>query len=93
MISKLRSAVENIDLNRWLAVASPCSDLECPICLEEMKPPMRIWQCLSGETQKKILTLSGGYKENYSVQINLVYDFVTFFVRTSPISSVVENIH
>jgi len=48
LISKLRSAVENIDLNRLLAVASPCSDLECPICLEEMKPPMRIWQCLSG---------------------------------------------
>jgi len=24
------------------------SEFECPICFEEMKPPMRIWQCVDG---------------------------------------------
>ena len=24
------------------------TELECPICFEEMKPPMRIWQCVDG---------------------------------------------
>merc|ERR1712096_580362 len=24
------------------------SELECPVCLEEMKPPRRIWQCSDG---------------------------------------------
>merc|ERR1712107_94234 len=24
------------------------TEFECPICFEEMKPPMRIWQCVDG---------------------------------------------
>ena len=24
------------------------TEFECPICFEEMKPPMRIWQCMDG---------------------------------------------
>merc|ERR1712181_101133 len=24
------------------------SELECPVCLEEMRPPVRIWQCSDG---------------------------------------------
>ena len=47
LISKLENAIANIDLQRILSPPSSpqsCSDLECPICLEEMKPPMKIWQ-------------------------------------------------
>lgn len=29
-------------------VESSRSELECPVCLEEMKPPRRIWQCSDG---------------------------------------------
>ena len=48
LIGKLENAIRNIDLNRILNQTSSCSELECPICLEEMRPPMRIWQCVSG---------------------------------------------
>merc|ERR1719500_2211945 len=29
-------------------VVTTKSELECPVCLEEMKPPRRIWQCSDG---------------------------------------------
>ena len=46
--TKLRNAIDNIDMERLLNQSSSCSDLECPVCLEEMRPPTRIWQCGSG---------------------------------------------
>ena len=48
LINKIEHAIENIDLNKILNQSSSCTELECPICLEEMRPPMRIWQCVSG---------------------------------------------
>merc|ERR1719244_1282005 len=29
-------------------VDSTKTELECPVCMEEMKPPRRIWQCSDG---------------------------------------------
>lgn len=48
LVSKLQTTIENFDMKRILDHSSSYSELECPVCLEEMKPPMRIWQCLSG---------------------------------------------
>merc|ERR1711915_85674 len=48
LISKLETAKGNISMSRLLEPSLPCSELECPVCLEEMRPPVRIWQCVSG---------------------------------------------
>ena len=48
MITRLEKALANIDLSKILNTDIICSELECPICLEEMRPPTRIWQCSSG---------------------------------------------
>jgi len=53
-ISELKDAVRSLRI--ILAGASDTVDtltntraeLECPVCLEEMKPPRRIWQCSDG---------------------------------------------
>jgi hypothetical protein len=48
LISRLQIAKENFDMTKLLQQSNSYSELECPVCLEEMKPPVRIWQCLSG---------------------------------------------
>jgi len=51
LIAKLEGLIANMDLDRLLSLTTeprPHSELECPVCLEEMRPPMRIWQCVSG---------------------------------------------
>merc|ERR1711892_362620 len=48
LISKLETAKVNLDMAKLLQPARSISELECPVCLEEMRPPVRIWQCVSG---------------------------------------------
>jgi len=48
-ISKLETAKINLDMTKLLEPGGGAiSELECPVCLEEMRPPVRIWQCVSG---------------------------------------------
>ena len=39
---------ENEGSNIEIDAAFWKTEFECPICFEEMKPPMRIWQCVDG---------------------------------------------
>lgn len=50
LISQLEHLIDNIDVDKILnqSQTSATSELECPVCLEEMRPPTRIWQCVSG---------------------------------------------
>ena len=48
LISRLQSTIDNFDMTKLLQQSTSYSELECPVCLEDMKPPVRIWQCLSG---------------------------------------------
>jgi len=49
IISKLETAKINLDMTNLLEPGGGAiSELECPVCLEEMRPPVRIWQCVSG---------------------------------------------
>ena len=34
--------VENFDIARLVQKAGGCQELECPICLEEMRPPVTV---------------------------------------------------
>ena len=53
LIEKLEKAVAVANFNidqifssppQKVSTSTPCSELECPICLEEMRPPIKIWQ-------------------------------------------------
>jgi len=49
IISKLETVKVNLDMKSLLEPGGGAiSELECPVCLEEMRPPVRIWQCVSG---------------------------------------------
>ena len=48
LISRLQTAKDNFDMTKLVQQSTSYSELECPVYLEEMKPPVRIWQCLSG---------------------------------------------
>ena len=37
---KDRRLVENFDIARLVQRAGGCQELECPVCLEEMRPPV-----------------------------------------------------
>ena len=47
-INQLADQLKSLDVRKLLGSTSSVSDLECPVCLEEMVPPRRIWQCSDG---------------------------------------------
>lgn len=47
-IDKAKECIKNADPVATLQDAK--KDFDCPICFEEMKPPMEIWQCDAGHT-------------------------------------------
>ena len=52
-IVKQRELLEQMQVPKSLEEDIPvqyvvCQELECPVCLTEMLPPVRIWQCSSG---------------------------------------------
>jgi len=46
-IQSMKIVLANSDEDEEI-VEKTRSELECPVCLEEMKPPRRIWQCSDG---------------------------------------------
>jgi len=47
-IKKLDICLERFDWEKFIRISNSVSELECPVCLEEMKPPIKIWQCMDG---------------------------------------------
>jgi len=47
-IQKLNLCMDQFDWEKFLRISNSASELECPVCIEEMRPPMKIWQCKEG---------------------------------------------
>jgi len=47
-LEQLTTCLESFSLDRYLRASQSVNELECPVCLEEMRPPTKIWQCMDG---------------------------------------------
>ncbi|XP_023345234.1 uncharacterized protein LOC111714374 isoform X2 [Eurytemora carolleeae] len=45
---ELNICLDKFDWNKFLRISNSVSEFECPVCMEEMKPPVKIWQCVDG---------------------------------------------
>ena len=49
-VARLEKLVEDFDIRRLVRRAGACEELECPVCLDEMRPPVRLQKCPNVES-------------------------------------------